>query len=148
MCSPLRTCFWGPYWADVTSARSMGLPPHALGREQAMSDKVQSLLSCPWFFVTESVSCQYVVLACVGFQWFSDSCPFMLLPDTILYPSLMILCVCCNCVWVGMCTGHVHGGELCSAQEGPLESLDVKWSLRGALLQSLVAPRQGLQWFF
>ena len=53
LCSMLRTCTYGEYWADVTLARSHGLPPAAYSREEPMSDKLNSLLTNPFFLVEE-----------------------------------------------------------------------------------------------
>ena len=49
----IRTCYYGMYWADFTMARSHGLPPSVLGRQQPMSDEHQALLMNPFFLVPD-----------------------------------------------------------------------------------------------
>lgn len=52
MTSYIRTLYYGPFFADLTQARSNGLPPAVLSREEPMSDKAQALLSNPYFLVS------------------------------------------------------------------------------------------------
>ncbi|CAK9003093.1 ZnF_CDGSH domain-containing protein [Durusdinium trenchii] len=49
LCSHLRTLWYGRYSTDMGQARQNGLPPAAFGRESAMSDRLQALLSNPFF---------------------------------------------------------------------------------------------------
>ena len=67
----IRTCFYGSYWADFTMARSHGLPPAVLGRQQAMSDEHQALLMNPFFLVQDlesefdNIYVSFRVLSCL-----------------------------------------------------------------------------------
>jgi hypothetical protein len=58
--SSLRTVFYGDLFADMTASREHGLPPGVLGRENPMSDGMQSLLSNP-FFLVRDVAHRFVI---------------------------------------------------------------------------------------
>ena len=52
---------YGEYFVDWTEARMKnGMPPAAYGREHAMSDRLQALLSSPFFLVKSAAAWLYL----------------------------------------------------------------------------------------
>lgn len=58
--SCLRTAFYGSFFCDIGSCAAHGMPPMAFGMHSPMSDKLQALLSNPYYLVEDCDSWKFI----------------------------------------------------------------------------------------
>ena len=147
----LRTVQYGDLWCDLTASRTLGMPPAALSRSNPMSDKLNSLICNPYFYVREVATCLMVL----NFAHVFSYCQLNLI-DTCWYIFNLYE------LWIILIRFQSHHAPPCHAisqnwvelvlsEEGQLADMSVHWALKGALVHNVcmamcVAPCINREW--